>query len=85
VNLVLAVHKKTERTIEFLYYKTEDDQKHLKENIDPFKKPEGRFLWLVDFTNHKNRPSALLLVQLSPYISVFRSFSLSFKKYFFGF
>jgi 5-methylcytosine-specific restriction protein B len=35
VELVLAVHKEAGRTTKFLYYKTEDGQEHLKEDIDP--------------------------------------------------
>ena len=35
VDLVLAVHQEAGRTTKFLYYKTEDGQEHLKEDIDP--------------------------------------------------
>lgn len=35
VELVLAVHQEAGRTTKFLYYKTEDGQEHLKEDIDP--------------------------------------------------
>jgi len=35
VDLVLAVHQEAGRTTKFLYYKTEDGQGYLKEDIDP--------------------------------------------------
>jgi len=36
VRLLLGVHQEAGRTSDFLYSKTEDGEKHLKENIDPF-------------------------------------------------